>query len=205
MKKLLFTFLAAVSLFALAPVGLLAQGQRPLPGSFGPLAPGSYTIKAINPNLPKTPEYQTNTGEQKRYTLGTWLEIEVEFASAVPVTPELQFKYYVVIGNQLLVGTVTHVHVPAGQSLFSVMYVAPRTLTTLLKGQAITAATLQNVDVQILKPGVAAPLAEKMLKPGPAFYNTMQQVNGLVLNKAETPFAPLYWDRYEAIKASNGQ
>jgi hypothetical protein len=29
----------------------------------------------------------------------------------------------------------------------------------------------------------------------------MQQVNGYVLNKNETPFAPLVWDYYEAIKA----
>ena len=28
----------------------------------------------------------------------------------------------------------------------------------------------------------------------------MPQVAGLVLNKNETPFAPLYWDRYEQIK-----
>ena len=29
---------------------------------------------------------------------------------------------------------------------------------------------------------------------------TLQQVPGLLLNKNETPFAPLYWDRYEQIK-----
>ena len=29
----------------------------------------------------------------------------------------------------------------------------------------------------------------------------LPQVTGMVLNKTQTPFAPLYWDRYEAIKA----
>ena len=30
--------------------------------------------------------------------------------------------------------------------------------------------------------------------------HTIPQVAGFVLNKSETPFAPLYWDRYEQIK-----
>jgi len=30
----------------------------------------------------------------------------------------------------------------------------------------------------------------------------MPQISGFVLNKNETPFAPLYWDRYEQIKVS---
>ena len=31
----------------------------------------------------------------------------------------------------------------------------------------------------------------------------LPHMTGLVLNKNETPFAPLYYDRYEAIKASS--
>jgi hypothetical protein len=34
----------------------------------------------------------------------------------------------------------------------------------------------------------------------PQWYANMSQVSGFVLNKNETPFAPLYWDRYEQIK-----
>ncbi len=100
----------------------------------------------------------------------------------------------------MLTGEVTHVDVPAGQSLFSVMYVAPRTLATYLKGQPLNNATVQNIAVQILRPGITQPLAEKQLKPGQPFYTTLQQIPGLVLNKSQTPFASLYWDRYEAIK-----
>jgi hypothetical protein len=71
-----------------------------------------------------------------------------------------------------------------------------------LRGQPLTNNAVQNIDVQIVRPGLNTPLAEKMLRPGPAFYQTLQQVPGLVRNKSETPFAPLYWDRYEAIKTS---
>jgi len=34
------------------------------------------------------------------------------------------------------------------------------------------------------------------------WFATLPQISGFVLNKNETPFAPLYWDRYEQIKAS---
>lgn len=165
--------------------------------SFGQGA-GGFAVKAINLGTPKSPEIPG--ADLKRYTAGTWIELEVEFSSAAAMTPELQFRYFVLMGGQLFVGDVTHANVPAGASLFSVMYMAPRTVTTLLKGQPFTPAAIQNVAVQILKPGAPQPLAERMLKPGPPFYRTMQQTPGMLVTKAETPFAAFWWDRYEAVK-----
>ena len=161
---------------------------------------GGFAIKALNLALPKTPDFQVNGSEVKRFTQGTWIELEVEFASTAPATPELAFKYYLVVNGQCLTGDVTHVNVLAGQSLFSVMYVAPRTIAALLKGQPFSTSSVQNAAVQIIKPGAPQPLAERMLKPGPPFYRTMQQVPGMMVPKSETPFANLWWDRYEVVK-----
>jgi hypothetical protein len=47
-------------------------------------------------------------------------------------------------------------------------------------------------------------VAEGSWKGKGQWWSTMQQVNGYVLNKNETPFAPLAWDYYEAIKARPG-
>ncbi len=172
-------------------------------GGAATLGPGSVAIKNINLSVTSTPEFTTleNQTQVKRYTLGKWLEVEVEFTCVVPAK-EITLHYNILLANTLLVGEVTHVDILPGQSLFSVMYIAPRAITTVLKGAPLTSSSIQNVDVQIVRPGVAAPLAEKMLKPGPAFYNTLQQVTGLVLNKNQTPFANLWWDRYEPIKPS---
>ncbi len=164
--------------------------------SFGQV--GGFAIKSINVGTPKSPEIPG--ADIKRYTPGTWIELEVEFSSNQVLTPELEFKYYLLLGGQCLTGDITHVNVPAGQSLFSVMYVPPRTVGTLLKGQPFSPAAIQNVAVQIMKPGAPQPLAEKVLKPGPLFYRTMQQVPGMLVTKAETPFAHFWWDRYESIK-----
>ena len=207
MKK---SFLATLVLTGLCLVGaasLQAQGgpgggAALLLGNGGPPpGPGSFIIKAISPLAPKTPEYNTqaNDSQNKKYTIGTWLQIDVEFSAAVRA-PELVFHYNVLIGGALLTGDQTLVDVTPGQSLFTTVFISPRTISTLLRGAPFTSNSVQNVDVQILRTGVAQPIANKMLREGPAFYTTMQQVPGFVLNKSQTPFAPLWYDHYEAVR-----
>jgi hypothetical protein len=198
--------LLAVAALCSAPFLGSLHAQYPQAGGGGVIPPGSMVIKAINVSVQNTPEFQTvaNETQSKRYTLGKWLEVETEFSSTVPAK-EVTFHYNILLAGTLLVGEVTHVDVLPGQSLFSVMYVAPRALLTVLHGQPLTTSTVQNIDVQILRPGVGAPLADKMLRAGAPFYNTMQQVQGMVLNKNQTPFAYLWWDRYEPIKPANAQ
>ncbi len=165
--------------------------------------PGGFVVKNITPTDNTTPDFQVQNAKSKQFQPGKWLEIEVEFSAPPPGAPELQFKYFVLLGGQLLTGEVTHVNVLPGQTLYSVMYVAPRSIIQLLKGQPLTVNSVANAEVQILKPGVGAPLAVKQLKPGPPLdKSSLPQVAGLLLNKNETPYAPLYYDRYEAIKAT---
>ncbi len=174
---------------------LLLGGNGPAPG------PNSFAINSITPLTPKTPEYSTlaSDSQNKKYMLGTWLQIDVDFAAAVRA-PELTFHYNILIGGALLVGEQTLVDVNPGRNLFTTVFISPRTLTTLLRGQPLTVNSVQNIDVQILRSGVTQPLANKQMKEGGAFYTTMQQVPGFVLNKAQTPFAMLWYDHYEALK-----
>jgi hypothetical protein len=37
----------------------------------------------------------------------------------------------------------------------------------------------------------------------PQWFNALTKVSGFLLNKDQTPFAPLYWDRYEQIKTAH--
>ncbi len=208
MKNLLPAALALAGCLLLAPGAARAQNASSLLTGNGPGATnGTFVIKNITVGFPKTPEFQTIGGETqaKRYTLGTWIEIEVEFSSTAPAS-EVAFHYNVAIANKLLTGDQTLEDVPVGQSLFTVMYVAPRTISTMLRGQPVTVSALQNAQVLIQRPGVAAPLATKFLKEGGAnFFATAQQIPGFVLSKSQTPFANLWWDRYETVKANTGR
>jgi hypothetical protein len=159
-----------------------------------------YKILKITPALVKTPVPQFQ-GEQKR-TPGQpqqWLEVEVEFQAQPEITDELTLKYFIWVGDKVLSGEVTHVDIFKGRDLISVVYVSPKALLKLAGGRNVSIAAVQNVAVQIFAKGQ---LVDGLSwKPGkPDWWTAMQPLPGLVLNKNETPFAPLYWDRYETIK-----
>jgi hypothetical protein len=53
--------------------------------------------------------------------------------------------------------------------------------------------------VQIVQQG-AVKDELSMVRAAAQWYKSAPALNGFLLNKNETPFAPLYWDRYEQIK-----
>lgn len=183
------TLTLLIALVAAAASGAIAQAQTPV-------GPNDVRIDKIAPAVVKTPEYQIASGGQKRFENKDWLEVEVAFSTAADLIDELTFKYYIGFAGTLLVGEVTHVSIPKGKGHFSVVYVAPRTMSRLLEGKTLTSAAIQNVWVQISRQGQI--LAQDSMRKE-ALPN-LPQVTGFVLNKNETPFFPLYWDRYEAIK-----
>jgi hypothetical protein len=163
-----------------------------------PVGPGSVKIGKIEPSGVKTPEFQITGGPQKRSKSGTWLEVEVEFETKPEDIDELTFNYTIMVENKLLDGSVTHVNIPSGKDHASVMYVAPRALEKLTGGKPLTGASIQNVWIVVSRQGQI--LDQKAFKP--AQIPNLPHLAGMVLNKTETPFAPLFYDHYEAIKAT---
>jgi hypothetical protein len=164
-----------------------------------------FQITKISKNLVPTPQFaytgatqpQTQTNQRDR-----WLEVEVEFKATPELTNELTFKYYILFNGTLLTGEVTHINIPAGRENRSVMYVPPRALARFANKRPITENSCQNIAVQIVQQGTVQ--AETSLnRAQPQWFEALPQVSGLVLNKDQTPFGPLYWDRYEQIKTSH--
>ena len=161
------------------------------------VAPGSVKLGKVQPAVVKTPEYSLTSGPQKRSKPADWLEVEIEYETKAEEIDELTFSYTIMIEKKLLTGQVTHINIPKGREHFSVVYVAPRTLEKLTGGKALTGASIENVWVTVERQGMKLDQPQSF-KPG-AIPNLPQQT-GLVLNKDETPFAPLFYDRYEPIK-----
>src|SRR5437660_4830528 len=130
-----------------------------------------------------------------------WLEVEVTFACAPEFTDELTLKYFILVNGKSLTGEVTHVNIPAGRENRSVMYVTPKTLQRLMLGRTVTNNAVQNTAVQLIQGG-AVKDEVSLARAQPQWFAALPQISGFVLNKNETPFAPLYWDRYEQIKVS---
>ncbi len=163
------------------------------------IAPGSVKLGKIQPAVVKTPEFGLTSGPTKRSKLGDWLEVEVEYETKPEDVDELTFTYTIMVEKKLLTGQVTHINIPKGREHYSVMYVSPRTLQKLTGGKPLSAASIENVWVTVERQGMKLD-APASYKPGQI--PNLPQIQGLVLNKDETPFAPLYYDRYEAVKKS---
>ncbi len=183
MKTFLFSVLVVGSF------GLTGLAQTAVPV-------GAVKLSKVLPSVVKTPEFNVTGGQNKRYKTGEWLEVEVEFETKVEDIDELTFKYTILVEKKLLDGEVTHVSIPKGRDHFSVVYVAPRSLERLTGGRALSQGSIDNVWVEVSRQGQV--LDKTSHKPG-AIPN-VPHLPGLVLNKSETPFAPLFFDRYEAVK-----
>lgn len=204
MKKILLP----VALMAIALGSTNAQQLNP-----------DFKINKITPDFTTTPEYNFSYGpKNKRVTKNKdFLEVEVNFdwqpRDAKPeFLDELTFNYYILLNNKsrenpqetLLTGTVTHVAIPQAKAMNSVMYVSPRTLERFFGGKAPSNATAAVVDVGVTITKQGQLVAEASWKGRGQWWSNYQQVSGYVLNKSETPFAPLAWDYYEAIKTKSG-
>jgi hypothetical protein len=162
-----------------------------------------FQITKISKNLISAPQftyagagqYQTNQRER-------WLEVEVEFTATPEFTDELVVKYYILFNGKVLTGEVTHSNILSGRQKRSVMYIPPNALAHLADNQPITANTCQNATAQIVQQGALKDEAT-LVRAQPQWYANLPQISGFLLNKDQTPFAPLYWDRYEQIKTSH--
>ncbi len=186
MKTLFACLFAAL---ALIPFDAPAQGR-----------PGDFQLTKINRNLITNPQF-TYTGAElyQANQRDRWLAVEAEFTAVPDFTDELTFKYFILINGKVLTGEVTHANIVAGRELRSVMYVPPQALAHFLGNNAVTPTSVQNVAVQIVQKGTVKDELS-VNRMAAQWYATVPQLAGFLLNKNETPFAPLYWDRYEQIK-----
>ena len=160
-----------------------------------------FQLTKITKNLISTPQFAyTGAQQYQSNQRDRWLEVEAEFAAAPDFTDDLTFKYFILVNGTLLAGEVTHSNIAAGRENHSVMYVSPRTLARFNNNRPVTQTAVQNIAVQIVQQGAIK--GELSLLRAPAqWYVAMPKVTGFVLTKNETPFAPLFWDRYEQIKS----
>ena len=161
-----------------------------------------FQLAKITKNFISTPQFSYSGAQQYTTNLREqWLEVETTFAAAPAFTDDLTFKYFILFNGKLLTGEVTHTNVAAGRENRSVMYVSPRALARFNNNRPVTINSVQNIAVQIAQQG-AVNDEMSLVRAAPQWFAGLPPTTGFVLNKNETPFAPIYWDRYEQIKGS---
>lgn len=198
-------FLPAVSLAALLATSLTGLAQQPNT---------EFKIAKVEPSFVESPTYSGVRYDKRGSKPGNWLEVEVTFdweprLKEPKYTEELTANFYILLNNAskafpkgtLLVGSVNMMSIPQGKGLHTVVYVSPRTLERMFDGKVPPAApqAVTDVGVTLSKQGQTVASTSWKSKSG-EWWPSFQQTPGYVLNKNETPFAPLAWDYYEAIK-----
>lgn len=182
-------------------------------------------FKDIKIAVQKTPDFTLKGGTtDKKFRPKDWIEIEPKFKTARPqgaaskkaeVIPELTFKYYVYLNSsikenaRILTGEVVHVNVPINEESFSVMYISPSTVLRvtgkpegnpqLVVAYAVEVTSGGNVVGIFSKSsaGTSTNPADKKWWESP---NAPPKEDGGLLNKVQSPFAPLWADYYADIK-----
>lgn len=197
-------FLPAVALTAFLATCLSSFAQQPNT---------EFRIAKIEPTFVESPTYSGVRYDKRGVKPGSWLEVEVTFEwqpklKEPKYTEELTANFYILLNNKsqqfpkgaLLVGSVNMMSVPQGKDLHTVVYVSPRTLERMFDGKVPANATQAVVDVGVTLSKQGQTVATTTWKGTGEWWTSFQQTPGYVLNKNETPFAPLAWDYYEAIK-----
>ncbi len=216
MIKSLFpaTILPAV-FFALCVMPLKAQVKS------------EFLIKKIEPTLVDTPQF--SAGSYRKQQPGAarptpWLEIDVNFErdkiseEAPKYSEDLTVEFYILLNNAalnpdkqptLLTGTTTISDVPYGKGLHTAAFVSPQTMGRYFDGKPPASAQQALVDVGVSisdSTGLVAIASSKsadVAKQGKGWWDSdagMTKVTGRVLEKSQTPFAPMAWDYFVPSK-----
>lgn len=154
--------------------------------------------------LVRTPEYTTSMSRGRNATR-EWAELAVQFDTEPEWIDELTFQYYALLYDKrsgeytLLKGTVTVMDVAKGRNHLAAAYIRPSTLAR--RGQ-VTAVAVEVVH----KGDVVTTVSEGKLAKGQALPAEwwkglkLVPVDGLILSRAQTPFAYVNYDDYEISK-----
>lgn len=180
-----------------AAVGLLAGTAL---AQMASAAAGGSDVLRIRKMAPvpntKTPVFRTATASQASAKQPDWWRVMVEFETAPDWVDELEFTYYVYMKDQsnkgaemMFRGAVTYVNVAKGRH-YSDMFLHPSTLARM--------GRVEQVAVVVKAKG--AVVATESTAQTANWWDRFAPIDGVLLNRAQTPFAFVDYDLYEQIK-----
>ena len=162
-----------------------------------------------------TPDIKAAYVKEKRWKPKDWLEFEIPFIAAAPrgsganITTYdlLTFKYYLFLDNpdkkkqRILTAEVNHVNVPIGEGLASVVYLSPSAVQRLTGNPRVITSAVTLWGVEVTREGKTVGFLSKDGKKWWESPNAPTTEPGVLKNKMETPFAPLWGDYHAEVQS----
>lgn len=167
------------------------------------------------PEFDDIPSPQFAGVKNKRFTPLNWLEIEARLniqmlpAPATKTCDKLTIKWYIAVKNpdkpgsfMLLTKEIEHVNVPTDEEVYCSVFISPASLRRITGSNNGGKGSVEFVGYEVLVNGEKK--AEGTNKGKPGWWNTASDKISRseavpLLNKAETPFRDMWWDRYPEI------
>lgn len=154
-------------------------------------------------------------GKDKSFKPKNWLEIETKLRISLRPEPasktldRLTIKWYVAVKNPeksgtmlLLTRDVDHVNVPLEEDIYCSVYISPSSLKRLTGSDRGGKSAIEYVGYEVLVAGEKK--AEGTSKGTVGWWNVasdkISRTDAVpLLNKNETPFSNMWWDRYAEV------
>lgn len=156
-------------------------------------------------------------GKDKSFKPKDWLEIETKLKISLSPEPpsktldRLVVKWYIAVKNPekagsmlLLTKEITHVNVPLEEEIYSSVYLSPGSIKRLTGSDKGGKGAVEYVGYEVLVNGEKK--AEATNKGPDGWWNKASEKISRsetvpLLNKNETPFSNMWWDRYAETSA----
>ena len=156
-------------------------------------------------------------GKSKAFKPKDWLEIETKLNLSLSPEPasktcdKVIVKWYVAVKNPEKVGTfllitkdIEYVNVPLSEDVYCSVYLSPSSIKRLTGFDRAGKGSVEYVGFEVLINGekVAQETSKGKVGWWSAASDKISRTEKVpLLNKAETPFAPMWWDRYAEVSA----
>lgn len=146
----------------------------------------------------KTPEYAVSPSENSRAQ--DWARIAVVYETESEWIDELEFRYFTIVKHPKtgeytkFPASVNYVDIPKGKNHVSTVFLRPNTIARY--------GDLERFAVEIYAKGELVAATGVPENP-PQWWHlpiNARTLEGVLLNRAQTPFAFVAWDNYETIK-----
>lgn len=172
-------------------------------------------VTGDNPEFDDLPSPQFAGVKNKRFSPLNWLEIEAKLniqMSPEPVTKtcdKLTIKWYIAVKNRdkpgtfmLLTKDIEHVNVPVGEEVYCSVFLSPASLRRITGSNTGGKGAVEYVGYEVLVNGEKVAQGTNKGKAGwwSVASDKISRSDAVpLLNKSETPFRDMWWDRYPEI------
>jgi hypothetical protein len=172
-------------------------------------------VEGAKPSFDDIPSPEFSGGKQKSFKPKDWLEIETMLKISLAPEPKsktcerLTVKWYVAVKNPekpstmlLLTKDVEHVNVPLDEEIYVSVYLSPASLKRLTGTDKGGKSAVEAVGYEVLVNGEKVAAETTKFKVGwwNAASDKISRSDSVpLLNKDETPFSNMWWDRYAEV------